>query len=89
MRRSLGAFVVGALITGTCVAPASAEQSCSTHMAVCESACTPAHVARYHFGNIDRCETSCEPRRQQCLRTGIWVDLERRSTGWWESAVPF
>ncbi|WP_375461049.1 hypothetical protein [uncultured Enterovirga sp.] len=82
-------IILGSGMAWAAIGPALAQQSCSGHRAVCEATCTPAHVARYHFGNVDRCEASCEPRRQQCLRTGVWVDLERRSTGWSELAVPF
>ncbi|MDB5590266.1 hypothetical protein [Enterovirga sp.] len=88
MRRWLLAAPI-ALTALVAASPSEAGQSCTSHRSVCEAACTPAHVARYHFGDVDRCEASCEPRRQQCLRTGIWVDLERRSTGWWEAATPF
>jgi hypothetical protein len=89
MRGFLGMVVLGSGMAWAMVGPASAQLSCSEGRAICEATCTPAHVAFYHFGNLDRCEASCEPRRQQCLRTGIWVDLERRSSGWSEVADPF
>ena len=65
---------------------AQASGSCSDHRDVCEAVCTPDRVARFYGGVALRCAASCEPRWNQCLRTGIWADLERRSTGWWEPA---
>ncbi|TDR94388.1 hypothetical protein [Enterovirga rhinocerotis] len=69
--------------------PAYAQQSCSAHRAACESVCTPNWVSYYYAGSMRRCTASCEPRWQECLRTGTWVDLERRRTGWWEVAKPY
>lgn len=71
-------------------APAAwAAGSCSTGRLQCEAACTADHVARYYSGSSDRCQSSCVPRWNQCLRSGIWVDLEHRTTGTWEEASPF
>lgn len=69
--------------------PASAQQSCGMHRAGCESACTPGLVAHVYAGSLRRCTASCEPRWNECLRTGVWVDLERRSSGSVERAPPF
>ena len=68
--------------------PAAAE-GCSAYRATCEAVCTPQRVSRYYFGSIKRCTASCEPRWQQCLRTGAWADLEYRYSGWWERATGF
>ncbi len=86
MRYRFLALVLGAAISAAGSAPADAIQSCSANRTVCESVCTPDRIARYHGGLARRCTASCEPRWQQCLRTGVWVDLERRSSGWWEQA---
>jgi hypothetical protein len=82
-------FVAAAILTAGPISTARAQMSCGDHRAVCVSACTPSHVARYHFGSLRRCTANCEPRWQECLRSGIWVDLERRSTGGAELAPPF
>jgi hypothetical protein len=71
------------------LAPAQAQLSCFEHRAACESVCTPSQVAYYYFGSLRRCTASCEPRMNACLRTGVWVDLERLSTGGTEYATPF
>lgn len=79
-------FVVGAALSP---APSQAQATCGEHSDACEAVCTPARVARYHFGSLRRCTASCEPRWQECLRSGIWVDLERLSTGRAELAPPY
>jgi hypothetical protein len=58
--------------------------SCSDNRAVCETVCTPERLARYYAGSLRRCTASCEPRWQQCMRTGIWVHLEDQYPGWRE-----
>ena len=68
---------------------ARAQMSCGQHRAVCESVCTPERVAYVYAGSGRRCSASCEPRWQMCLKTGVWVDLERRSSGGSEFATPF
>ena len=69
--------------------PAAAQTTCGQHRAACESVCTPNRVAGIYAGSYQRCTASCEPRWQECLKTGIWVDLERRSHGGSEYAPPF
>ena len=69
--------------------PAFAGASCLQHRAGCQAVCGPERVARYYFGSYVRCTASCEPRFQQCVRSGVWADLERLSTGWYEPAAPF
>ena len=84
------ALAVALLAAGTLFAgKADAQMSCGAHRSVCESVCTPDRVAHYYFGSLRRCTDSCEPRWQECLRTGVWVDLERRSSGRTEYAPPF
>ena len=64
----------------------AAAASCSARRDACEAICTPDRIASYYLGSWERCRTSCEPRWNQCLRTGVWVDLERLSTGTLEPA---
>ena len=86
-------LLLGALLATAAVslpgASASAQMSCSEHREICETICTPDRVARYYFGVARRCTASCEPRWQQCLRSGLWVDLERRTSGGTEYARRF
>lgn len=77
------------LAYGAALAPAAARATCGQHRAVCEQICTPQRVAHVYAGSYQRCTASCEPRWQECLKTGLWVDLERRSTGGAEYAPPF
>ena len=65
-----------AAIGGSGLAPPAQAASCGDRAAECEASCTPAKVARYYFGSERRCTASCEPRLQQCYRTGKWTHLE-------------
>lgn len=82
----LAASVLGLSLTLGFATEGRAQQSCSTHRAWCESVCTPAFVGFYYGGLPARCLASCAPRWQACLRSGIWVDLERQSGGRQEPA---
>lgn len=86
MSSRLAASVFGLSLAVGLATPGHAQQSCSTHRAWCEAVCTPAFVGYYYGGLPARCLASCDPRWQACLRTGIWVDLERVSSGGPESA---
>lgn len=88
MRLALPGLLL-AVATSLPVAPARAQTSCWEHRAICESVCTPDRVARYYFGARERCTASCGPRWLECMSTGLWVDLERQSSGGTEYAPPF
>ena len=66
-------------------APALAA-GCGENRDACVAVCTPERIARYYAGVEARCSASCEPRFQQCLRTGVWMHLEDRYAGWAEPA---
>lgn len=89
MRVSACLLSAALLFPGVAIAPANAQATCGEHRAVCESVCTPQRVSYTYAGSYRRCTASCEPRWQACLRTGVWVDLERRSGGGSEYAPPF
>jgi hypothetical protein len=76
---TIAGFALALPVFGT--APAEAT-SCSSNRASCEVVCTPERIARYYAGSARRCTASCEPRWQQCMRTGIWVHLEDQYPGW-------
>ena len=86
VRRAVAAgLVVGSLA----VVPAGAGQaseSCGTYRASCQAVCTPERADRYYAGSAARCSSSCEPRWNQCLRTGWWADIEYLYSGSWERA---
>ena len=63
---------------------ASQAGSCTGGRAICEAVCTPERLSRYYQGSLALCTASCEPRWQQCLRTGTWVHLEDSYPGWHE-----
>lgn len=84
--RRLAVLAAGLCVSAGFVSAAGAQQSCSSGRAGCEAVCTPDRVWRYYGGVSERCTASCTPRWQQCLRSGIWVDLERLSTGYGEPA---
>lgn len=88
MTRFALALAAGLLLATIGIGPVQAL-TCSTYRASCETACTPAKVTRYYAGSARRCLSSCEPRFQQCIRSGEWADLERLYGGGWEKATIF
>ena len=89
MRLALTGVLLAAALLPLAGTAARAQMSCWEHRAICESVCTPDRVARYYFGARERCTASCGPRWQECVNTGLWVDLERQTSGGVEYAPPF
>jgi hypothetical protein len=88
--KTIGWLVVAMGLTlGALAQPAIAEETCSTRASQCDAICAarppfPPYTSRY-----DRCAESCQPRWNQCLRTGIWVHLEDAHAGWRERVTPW
>lgn len=80
--------LVGAEFAGTPV-EAMNQPSCSLRARQCELICAARPQVRPYTSRYDRCYESCEPRWQQCLRTGIWVHLEDAYPGWREQVDIF
>jgi hypothetical protein len=89
MTRAALALTFGLIAFGAAPSPARADGSCFSYWAACNAVCTPQRAATYYAGSVRRCASSCEPRFQQCLRSGLWADLERLRTGGWEPGSIF
>ena len=84
----IGHFLVaaGTILISCGVAQA---ETCTSRANQCDQACAARPTVYPYTSPYDRCAASCQPRWQQCLRTGVWVHLEGRRPGWRERVERF
>ena len=84
-----GHVFAAAMALATLTAQAAAAETCSSRASQCDQICAARPNARPFNSPYDRCAESCQPRWNQCLRTGIWVHLEDGQPGWRERVDRF
>jgi hypothetical protein len=64
------------------VQPALAE-SCSDRAGLCLAACTEQNVTSgaQYGGTVKGCQASCNSRRKNCLKSGVWVHMGSQTMG--------
>jgi hypothetical protein len=92
LSRIFGVVLIGAAVAiplHASAEPSAMRETCGTRAAQCEATCAARPRMRPYTSPYDRCSESCEPRWQQCLRTGLWVHLEDSYPGWRERVARF
>ena len=87
--RGIGWALAAGLGLGLLAQPAAAEETCSTRANQCDALCAARPPVSPYTSRYDRCAESCQPRWNQCLRSGLWVHLEDDHPGWRERVTPW